>query len=124
MFSLIGLCLLAAYPVMNSDKGENGYKALHRAEGLAYQLIEIHKNLNIPTKGRSIASLQAEMPQTPHRGEIGVDPWGRAYQFEVLQNKGHRKSQIVVWSLGENGQSESKQNKFDGDDIGVTVEVR
>lgn len=127
VFSMIGLCLLAAYPVINSEKGENGYKALHRAEGLAYQLVEIHKNLNIPTsspdQARSIASETPEDLLSSHKGEIGLDPWGRAFRFQIIKDQ-VQKPKIAVWSLGENGQSESVADSFEGDDIGVLVDVR
>jgi hypothetical protein len=124
VFSMIGLCLLAAYPVMNSEKAENGYKALHRAEGLAYQLVEIHKNLNIPTGGRNIASLAASEHLGAQNGEIGLDPWGHAYQFEIIRNRDLKSRKIAVWSVGENGKSESKETHFSGDDIGVLVDLK
>lgn len=124
VFSMIGLCLLAAYPVMNSKAGENGYKALHRAEGLAYQLVEIHKNLNNPTGGRSIASDDSKDHLSAAKGEIGLDPWGRPYHFEILQRNGKQQKQVAVWSEGENGQSESTKNSFEGDDVGVIVDIR
>ena len=115
---------MAAYPVMNSEKAENGYKALHRAEGLAYQLVEIHKNLNIPTSGRSIASETPIEQISAQKGEMGLDPWGRAYQFEIIKTKGLKSSKVAVWSVGENGKSESAQNNFEGDDIGVLIDIR
>lgn len=121
---MIALCLFATYPVMNSDKAENTYKALHRAEGLAYQLVEIHKNLNIPTNSRSIASDESKDHLAAPKGQIGLDPWGQAYQFEIIKNSGHNRAKIAVWSVGENGRSESAQKNFQGDDIGVLVDIR
>lgn len=124
VFSLLGLCFLALYPVMTSKNGENGHKALHRAEGLAYQLVEIHKNLNNQPSYRSIASEASENHLGAPEGQIGMDPWGHAYQFKVLKSVSGKKSKVAVWSLGENGQSESHQEAFLGDDIGVLVDIR
>ncbi len=124
VFSLLGLCILALYPVMTSQTGENGHKALHRAEGLAYQLVEIHKNLNIQQPYRSIASEASESHLGAPEGQIGMDPWGHAYQFKVLRSSTGKKAKVAVWSLGENGQSESQREAFLGDDIGVLVDIR
>lgn len=121
---MLGLCLLAAYPVMNSKNGENGYKALHRAEGLAYQLVEIHKNLNNPTGSRSIASEQPVDQLARTDGQIGQDPWGRPYHFAILASGDKSSRRVAVWSEGENGKSESSKSSFEGDDIGVILDIR
>lgn len=122
VFVLLAICVIATYPVINSQKSENEYKALHRAEGLAYQLIEIHKNLMIPMGSRAVASIDEEA--NFKKNEIGLDPWGRAFNFEVIDGPHLEVPLMVVWSAGENGILETKKTQFLGDDIGVMIEIR
>ncbi len=61
------------------------------------------------------------------KGQIGRDPWGRPFLFEVT-NQGQKGALLFVQSLGENGKNETlelaqKSISKNGDDIQIQVSV-
>jgi hypothetical protein len=61
------------------------------------------------------------------KGEIGRDPWGRPFLFEVT-NQGQVGASVYLLSMGENGTKETsemtqKTSAKNGDDILVNVSI-
>ena len=65
-------------------------------------------------------------------GRIGKDPWGQAFQYQVLREVDGQPIKVLVWSAGPNKRAESLEQvleqairvradqavQFAGDDIG------
>ena len=91
---------------------------LDEAENLAFQLI--HGGFALPSQGsRSPASINNSNDESREHlgvfnatGEIGKDPWGRAFSYRVLRDESGRPSFVVVWSTGANGQPDTEAEKF------------
>lgn len=125
---LLIVCGLIMAPVWNGSPNENDEKAMRRAEGLAYQVMDIHKAAQ--KNSRTPAS-------SSNDGHIGMDPWGQPYRYRVLKNVAkttneNPKYNVVVWSSGPNKRADTRDAnldsdrddfdaKFDGDDVGVVV---
>jgi hypothetical protein len=130
LISLLIICAIAASPLWSSKSFEEKEITLRRAEGLAYQIIEIQKAER--TKLRNLASAVSPDEKAPVTGNLGIDQWGQPYHFQVL-NKGHLHHVIVVsagpdhrWetnlaSLDPN-RVHSKMELFKADDIGVVID--
>lgn len=132
LFLLLGACVLICVPAWNGSSADTQERALRRAEGLAYQILE---SRNPSTRGPATAVERELNHFSLDEGQIGLDPWGQPFQFKLLKFKEFKKAKIVVWSLGPNGLAEtphenldSNRNKssplFSGDDLGVMVSVK
>lgn len=116
-------------PVWTGTPHENHEKAMRRAEGLAYQLMDIHKASQKDSRAPASSS---------NEGQIGSDPWGQPYRYRVLNHaakSADKKAQdysLVVWSGGPNKKADTKEEnldsdrddfsaQFEGDDVGVVV---
>lgn len=130
MFVVIGLSALLLAPVWNDESGDSQTKALYRAEGLAYQILEGRKG-----SSRGPASVGSLNHLAQDSGNIGEDPWGRQYQFKFFNHVGNEQSKILVWSNGPNGEKDTEDTvidsnrdnaspKFDGDDLGVIIVIK
>lgn len=110
-------------------------RARAAAENYALQLRQQHENaiqLNGTSgvsEGRSPASIDSSNSVPPLTdGQIGRDPWGRAYQYTVISGMGGSTEAVLVWSGGPNGtfdtdigsvdESQLAGFKFSSDDIG------
>jgi len=79
---------------------------------------------------REMASLAAQFP-LGKEGVIGVDPWGQAYRFQIVEIKKPHAAYVLVWSNGPNARNDSEDGLnvnrlyqgnpkvvFRGDDLG------
>jgi hypothetical protein len=79
---------------------------------------------------REMASLAAQFP-LGKEGVIGVDPWGQAYRFQIVEIKNPHAAYVLVWSNGPNARNDSEDGLnlnrlyqgnpkvvFRGDDLG------
>ncbi len=140
VFLVIGLCVMVSAPVWNGSQSEDFEKTLHRAENLAYQIVEARSQLEAGKSGpdrvpatETLSRLRAET------GEIGTDLWGHPFRFRVLQYSQHH-TRVLVWSLGSNGKADTLDKRpdlnqeglgqnfgaseFAGDDVGVIVTIK
>ncbi len=136
LFMLIGCTAMVCLPVWSGRSGVYQQKTLHRAESLAYQLLDGRKSASPASAGRGPASVEGSLNQlTKEQGEIGLDPWGHPFQYKLLKPTNNQPTKILVWSLGPNGQAETKdqtldQNRdkanpeFSGDDLGIMLSVK
>ena len=46
------------------------------------------------------------------QGEIGLDPWGHAYHYNVIREDGGKVLEVAVWSPGPNGTSSEEFNEL------------
>lgn len=132
LFMLAGAVLLICAPVWSGRSGEYQQKTLHRAEGLAYQLLESRKSVS----SRGPASVESSLNHlTMDQGEIGLDPWGHPYRYQLLKPRENNLAKILVWSLGPNGKLETQSEtiesnrdngspQFSGDDLGIMLSVK
>ncbi len=73
---------------------------------IASQLVQLEsgsqskKNNRKPASTQSVASLS--------QGQLGLDPWGQAYQYIVLESEGERAKRVLVWSLGPDKRDDLK----------------
>ena len=123
---LVGTSVLVCAPVWSGRSG------VHRAESLAYQLLEGRK----AASSRGPASIESPINHlTQDEGEIGLDPWGHPYRYKLLKGHELQMSKILVWSLGPNGTVETKSElldsnrdarspEFSGDDLGIMLSVK
>lgn len=129
LFALLGACVLAATPVWNWGPRGDSEKTLRRAEGLAYQIMEIQKSAK---KGRIPASV-GELSADQTQGRMGSDSWGQPFHFRLVKVEG--KTKVLVWSAGPNQTSETNiedsdsirdnwSPDFQGDDLGIIVSYK
>ncbi len=130
MFILIGLSVLLLAPVWNDESSEHINKALNRAEGLAYQILESRKGTS---RGPASATELNHLSQDS--GRVGADPWGHQYHFKFFNLGGNDQTKILVWSAGPNGKVDSDDKTIDsirdslnptflGDDLGIAILVK
>jgi hypothetical protein len=99
------------------------------AEVNAYQVWEIEKR-NLKKRNLKPEVLNADLERglaseaSLSRGMIGEDPWNRPFFYQVQKVDEHT-SQIVIWSFGLDGKSDSDISlpNFSGDDIGQVVSI-
>lgn len=95
-------------------------QAKMKAESLAFRLASRPDATNeiddIP-QGRKPASASDEMKS----GEIGVDPWGKPYHYNVKREETGKVIEVAVWSGGPNGSAatdfQDQTNEQSRDDI-------
>ncbi len=91
-------------------------QAKMKAEALAFRLASrpdaTNVIENIP-EGRRPASAKPETKS----GEIGLDPWGHAYRYNVVREETGKVVEVAVWSGGPNGTSALDVGELDRDDI-------
>lgn len=96
-------------------------RARAQSEAFALQLLQNGSSLVPSGDGRSPASVAVNIKS----GELGKDPWGRSYRYQVFADG------VVVWSLGVDGKPDSEKAierlvlgqevlafRFQGDDVG------
>jgi hypothetical protein len=131
LFLLSISSLLVISPIIMGQFADHHEIALQRAENLAYQVLESHRG------SRGPASIQeAELNHlSADQGVVGLDPWGRPYNFQFLKSVNGGPTKVVVWSKGPNGKPETAEEAidsgrdgsevhFNGDDIGVMVSIK
>jgi type II secretory pathway pseudopilin PulG len=132
LLMLIGAAALICVPVWSGRTGASQQRTLHRAESLAYQLLESRKG----TPSRGPASIESSINHlTLDQGQIGMDLWDHPYQYRLLKGADNQPSKILVWSLGPNGKPETSDEtiesnrdhtnpQFSGDDLGIMLTVK
>lgn len=135
---VIGCGAIIATPwnrTMNEDRSE---RALHRAEIVGYQIVQLYRESNkdvnpASTHSRGPASVAPETVDLRKVGTMGSDPWGQAFHYRILSTE-QSKLRILVWSLGPNQIGETvalddedakieAQPHFSGDDMGVVMNI-
>lgn len=114
--------------------------ALHKAEVVGYQVVQIYREAakTTETKSRNPASISSGTPSFPANlrstGTMGVDPWGAPFRYRIISADDAGNVKILVWSSGPNQKVEtdslddedvaiSKQPTYGGDDIGVLLSM-
>ena len=128
----LALCLMFLLPVWNTGSEDQKEFTMHRAESLAYQIIEVRVGTE---RAPASAAESALNHLSADEGRIGLDSWGRPFRFKVLKSKSEA-SKVIVWSLGPNGSSENEidSSQFDlsqnngpvslvGDDLGIMLSI-
>lgn len=91
-------------------------QAKMKAEALAFRLASRPDATNeiddIP-QDRKPASATPEKKS----GDIGVDPWGQPYHYNVVREETGKIIEVAVWSGGPNGSSTGDASGLDRDDI-------
>lgn len=139
--------VVGAASFLTQEPTSDRSKAIRRAENLALQLEQIRKHnlkqlksglLDLKTDERGPVSVELG-PSALHEllrpfkksGEIGSDPWGKAYSYDTLiyQNATY----LLVWSGGRDGHkssdsadlliaaTESRSLPYQGDDLGLVL---
>lgn len=135
---VIGCAAIIATPwnrTMNEDRSE---RALHRAEIVGYQIVQLYREAareanSTPEPSRGPASVGPSVNDLRKTGTMGSDPWGQAYHYRILSNE-ENKLRILVWSLGPNQSEDTvalddedaqieSQPRFAGDDMGVVMNI-
>jgi len=117
---LVGLLLLSVLCVLivggivsqalESQKKIEAYKG---AEKISLQLMAGElSELDLQS-----ASDDAKRSPASGKTNLGLDPWGFAYQYKIIQSR--QSSFLVVWSLGPNGSTDSQLDSFTIDDKGL-----
>lgn len=96
-------------------------RARAQSEAFALQLAQAQSSTQASAGGRGPASVVSNLKA----GELGKDPWGRSYRYQVFADG------VVVWSLGVDGKPDSEKAierlvlgqeisafRFQGDDVG------
>lgn len=99
-------------------------QAKMKAEALAFRLAsrpDATSEIEDIPGGRYPASAEQEtQPETQPEtksGEIGLDPWGHAYRYNVVRAETGKVIEVAVWSGGPNGTSAQEIGELDRDDI-------
>lgn len=106
-------------------------RARAQSEAYALQLAQNESSNEVQSLGRAPASgssfglAAAAVDLAPRSGELGKDPWGHSYRYQLFAGG------VLVWSLGADGQASSDvaierlnseqgtaDFKFLGDDVG------
>ena len=123
--ALLGFC---SHIVSNSSRQSQGEKALKMAENISAQLMNVKiENLHGQMKNtdRMIASEhQVEMAEQDNtklgpEGVIGIDPWGRPFQYRFLTTNSGEYEYLMVWSSGPDGEP-----KIDYKSVGLKQAAR
>lgn len=131
LFSLMGVCVFVLSPTWKRSSSSQQDFTMRRAESLAYQVLESQKSASrrpASVMENHLNHLLAEA------GQIGVDPWGRPFQFRVFKTTPEAPGRIFVWSPGPDGQVQTTEDQiasnrdnplpdFVGDDIGIMVQI-
>lgn len=91
-------------------------QAKMKAEALAFRLAsrpDATNEIEDIQEGRRPASAEPETKS----GEIGIDPWGHAYRYNVVREETGKVIEVAVWSGGPNGTSAHEAGELDRDDI-------
>jgi hypothetical protein len=132
LFMLFGVAAFLCVPIWSDTSEATQQHTLHRAESLAYQLLESRKS----SSSRAPASVDGPVNHlTLDEGNIGLDPWGHPYHYKLLKARENQPAKILVWSLGPNGKSETSDEiiesnrdmrspQFSGDDLGIMLSVK
>jgi len=107
------------------------YRAKWQSRVLGYSLWQIKLNkearlnqgrdsITKKAGGRNLASIGSE--NSDERGNIGIDPWGQPYLYEIKNNK----HLLFIWSKGPNSKNDSSNNLigFKDDDIGYVIDLK
>lgn len=117
--------------------------ALHKAEVVGYQVVQIYREASkspseIESKSRGPASASPAGSEFPANlrstGTMGTDPWGAPFRYRILSADSVGNVRILVWSSGPNQKVEtamlddedtviSGQPTYAGDDIGVLLSM-
>ena len=95
-----------------------------RAQSEAFAL-QLAQNASVSQAAGGGGRGPASMGSNLKTGELGKDPWGRSYRYQVFADG------VVVWSLGVDGKADSEKAierlvleqdasgfRFQGDDVG------
>lgn len=91
-------------------------QAKMKAEALAFRLAsrpDATNQIEDISQGRFPASAEPKAKS----GEIGLDPWGHAYRYNVVREETGKVVEVAVWSGGPNGTSAQEVGELDRDDI-------
>ncbi len=127
-FSVLALCFcsLMVFLTKQNQPVSIEAKALNRAEIYANRMIESKfrattENTSRPVRGLASVNLGQEILEGP----VGLDPWGRSFNFLVKKNPDNKSGVVVVWSSGADNSLETTRDmisedhtKFYGDDFG------
>ena len=96
-------------------------RARAQSEAFALQLAQNESAAHASDGGRGPASVDSNLKT----GELGKDPWGHSYRYQVFADG------VVVWSFGVDGKPDSEKAieslvlghnfsgfRFQGDDVG------
>lgn len=138
LFCLVGLSLTIIATPWNRDlNGAGQEKALHRAEIVGYQIVQLYREASKHTseapKSRAPASASPNLTDLRRTGSMGTDPWGQAYNYRIL-SADQSKLRILVWSSGPDKVINTKelenedvsladQPSFAGDDLGIVMSM-
>ncbi len=145
ILAVSGLICLAlaiiATPWNRQMKDTSSKDAMHKAEIVGYQVVQIYRDASVNSfkkndQSRLPASISSEGFSDSIRttGTMGLDPWGSAYHYRILSADDRGSVRILVWSAGPNKIMESTdldnennplrtQPSYSGDDIGVLLSM-
>jgi hypothetical protein len=98
-----GFIAMSLMPLMAGQDSELSKQSDQRAEGLAYQLLQIyseHQKLSSSSRGPASETGDSgvDWSQWKPEGEIGRDPWGDPYKYQIISSESENLSVIQVWS--------------------------
>lgn len=115
--------------------------ALHKAEVVGYQVVQIYREAakTSDNKDRAPASVTSSSGSAipaniRSTGTMGLDPWGAPFRYRILSADPAGNVKILVWSSGPNQKVETAalddedvaiagQPSYGGDDIGVLLSM-
>lgn len=132
MFFVLVASLFVSAPAWNRVNADQQEFAMHKAESLAYQILESQR---MTSRGPASAPEVKLNQLLSSEGRIGLDPWGRPYQFRILKGTDFSHTKVLVWSLGPDGFAQTSPEKlesirddgqpqFEGDDVGALISIQ
>lgn len=141
--SVIAITLNILTEAIKDDSGE---RAQYGAEALAHQMASARIALveefpesaksQGPSRGpSSVGEPAISQPMSQYEGQLGLDPWGKAYHYKLFRSGDSKVIRIVVWSSGPDQKTDTvfadddlassesrKKLSFRGDDIGYVYQ--
>lgn len=127
-FSVLALCFcsLMMFLTKQNQPVTIQAKALNRAEIYATRLIEAKFQVQTDAHHKQMRGLaSAGYGQEALEGPVGIDPWGKSFNFLVKKNADNKTGVVVLWSAGADNKLETTRDmisedhiNFNGDDFG------
>lgn len=146
LLGLVAFCLAIIATPWNRQMRDSGHEnARQKAEVVGYQVVQMYREASKnpassaaprsrgpASAAGSEASPELSMQNLRAIGTMGIDPWGRPFNYRIISADPGGRVRILVWSTGPNLKVESHQLEneqvaissqplYGGDDIGVLL---
>lgn len=113
LFVLLAICIgIITYICIDSFQVDKREIARHRAEKYALQILQFHRSNKGLLNNRGPASVDMGQTRMAKEGRIGMDPWGKAFYFQIV-SKNVAEDVVVVLSSGPNRNLDSDRRAIE-----------